>query len=497
MKKYIDMVFMKKYEILCMLIVIIAIAMRFVNYEHRWGLAYDQAHDALVARYAVQAGKIPLLGPFSSAGPFQTGGEWYWFLMIPTAIYPGSILSPWIFMTMLYCVFVVVIMRVAYLLEGRFFAVVVGVLATVSTAQIAQGVNLTNQSPQAFFALLSVYAMVKFIQTKKNIFLFFMGLCIGLAGSIHLQGVALLAMAFFTIILTKSIKPKQLLSLFSGLFLPVIPILIYDIGHDMFNIKNMFQYYLHDQYKISLDVLGRRWLTYGGKFIPISWSYVIGGYPILGYVQVVGLFLFFVYGLLKKFISKPFLIISLSTAVMFTILRYTRTPLFDSYLVFLHPFILLLSGYFVYRLVKINKIAGVILLLILITGSLIRDISEIKGGMNYAAVVSNNFKNSLAEKYPNEKFAVFDREYGNKDKSLPLVLFLDAQDKVSDSGRKIGVIIVTNSYTIQHPAILGERGGYQLLDLSSSSSAQLSKDKWALVNPREIYRSTEEWYTKK
>ena len=488
---------MKKYEILCVLIVVIAISMRFVNYEHRWGLAYDQAHDALVARYAVQAGKIPLVGPFSSAGPFQTGGEWYWFLMIPTAIYPGYILSPWIFMTMLYCVFVVVIMRGAYLLEGRFFAVIVGLLATVSTAQIAQGVNLTNQSPQAFFALLSIYAMVKLIQTKKNIFLFFMGFCIGLAGSIHLQGVALLAMAFFTIVFTKSIKIKVLLWLFLGLFLPVIPILIYDMGHDMFNIKNMFQYYLHDQYKISLDVLGRRWLTYGGKFIPTSWSYVIGGYPILGYVQVVGLFLFFGYGLLKKFISKPFLIIFLSTAVMFTILRYTRTPLFDSYLVFLHPFILLLSGYFVYRLTKIHKILGFTLLLILIMGSILRDIPEMKGGYNYSYDTSYRFVQTLKQKFPNKHFVIYDKNINIKDKSFPLVLYLDSLGMLDKKGYKIGLTLELVEHKILYPRVLGEPGGYVLFDINGIETHELKADNWSIVTPEEVYRSTEEWYTKR
>lgn len=497
MKKYLDMAFMKKYEILCVFIVIIAIAIRFVNYDHRWGLAYDQAHDALIARYAVQTGKIPLLGPFSSAGPFQTGGEWYWLLMIPTAIYPASMLSPWIFMTMLYCVFVIIIMRLAYLLEGKLFAVIVGLLATVSTAQIAQGVNLTNQSPQSFFALLSLYTMVKFVHSKKPIFLFFMGLCIGLAGSIHLQGVALLAMAFFTIVFTNSIKFKQLLLLFLGLFLPVIPILAYDIGHDMFNIKNMFQYYLYDQYKISLDVLGRRWLTYGGKFIPISWSYVIGGYSILGYLQVVGLFLLFGYGLLKKFISKPFLIIFLSMAAMFTILRYTRTPLFDSYFVFLHPFILLLSGYFAYRVIKMNRVVGVVLLLILVVGSVRRDISEMVGGYNYAYDTAYRFTQVLTQKYPNKNFVIYDQDFHVKEKSFPFVLYLDSVRRLDNNGYKIGIALDTEKYKILYPRISGNTGGYVLFDLNGIEKHELDVNKWALITPKEVYRSTEEWYTKK
>ena len=71
----------KRIVVATWIIVGIAFVLRFYNYNNRWGLAYDQAHDALVARYALEAGKIPLVGPFSSAGAFQTGGEWYWIIM--------------------------------------------------------------------------------------------------------------------------------------------------------------------------------------------------------------------------------------------------------------------------------------------------------------------------------------------------------------------------------------------------------------------------------
>ncbi len=486
-----------KYLLICIAIILLATFLRFYNYENRWGLAYDQAHDALVSRYAVEEKKLPLLGPFSSAGPFQTGGQWYWLIMIPIFIYPYSVLSPWIFITLLSVAFVGVMIFIGNKLEGRFFSVIVGLFACVSTAQIAQAVSLTNQSPHALLSALGIASMIYFIKTKKTKFLFLIGVLVSLSATIHLQGVALILLLVTTILFTKTFSLKKITIVALGACTALIPILLYDLQHDFFNIKNMYQYYLFDQYKISLDVLGRRWLTYGGIFIPRSWAYVIGGFPPVGYVGIIGSGLMIVYAVFKKKLSKEWFILAVAFAGMVGILKYTRTPLFDSYLVFLHPFIILLTSLFVLDMYRFNRIVGLTLCIGIVTTSLYKDIPELKGSFNYAAFISNNFKNALTEKYPNEKFAIYDHRYSQKDKSLPLVLFLDGEGKINDNGHKIGIYIQTMQYVANSPVIKGEKGEYQLVDLDSYSTFDLSKDQWVFVNPSEIYRTTEEWYTKK
>src|SRR5690348_1605926 len=95
-----------KFVVVTVIILLIAVFFRFYNFDHRYGLAYDQAHDALVARSALEQHKLPLLGPFSSAGPFVTGPEWYWFIALGTIIFPFSILTPWVVLAGLYTLFV-------------------------------------------------------------------------------------------------------------------------------------------------------------------------------------------------------------------------------------------------------------------------------------------------------------------------------------------------------------------------------------------------------
>jgi len=124
------------YLISILLILLLAFFLRFYNFESRWVLAQDQSHNALVARYALQTGQIPLVGPFSSAGPFQTGGEWYWLVMISTAIYPFSVITPWIMSVVLSLVFVLLILHVGRELIDRKFGLILGILAAVSTTQL-------------------------------------------------------------------------------------------------------------------------------------------------------------------------------------------------------------------------------------------------------------------------------------------------------------------------------------------------------------------------
>jgi hypothetical protein len=141
------------------------------------------------------------------------------------------------------------------------------------------------------------------------------------------------------------------LSLILGVILPILPVLLFDMRHGFVNSKNMIQYILVDQQKISLDVLGRRWKTFIGIFLPTEWAHIIGGKTNISSMLMIGSFVMLpiVYKFKKDRIIQA---IILSTAAMFCILRYTHAPLFSSYVVFLHPFILLLSSLVIYIIYK-------------------------------------------------------------------------------------------------------------------------------------------------
>lgn len=483
----------KKFVIATWIIVVIAFVLRFYNYSNRWGLAYDQAHDALVARYALEAGKIPLVGPFSSAGAFQTGGEWYWLIMGATALHPQSILTPWIMLTLLSVLFVYSIILVGKELVDKRYALVVGLLASFSTAEIAQSVNLTNQSPVAIIALLAIWSMVRFVKTRNKIYILFLFLFPVLAATIHLQGTALIVLPVVTFLFVGIPPLSQVILGGLGIVFPLLPILLYDIQHKFFNIRNMFQYYFWNDQQITYDALGRRWLTYLGVFWPTELAHMIGGILPIAYLLIAVTLLISIFKIIKRQLSREFWILIVSFLLMATLVRYTRTPLYSSYLMFLHPFVILLVGYVIYEIVKVNRLIGVVFMCLLIAGSMGKNIREILFVENFTARQVQEWKNTLYQQFPKDKFAVYDLNYARKDKSLPLVLYLDSDKRIDDRGKKIGMTITTSVVPLPYPAVFGEKGGYQLYDLSSSTSAELKRAGWAFVNPSAIYKSTEEW----
>lgn len=483
------------FRIAIVFILCVAAFLRFYNFENRWGLAYDQAHDAIIARYALKEYRIPLLGPFSSAGAFQTGGEWYWFIMLGTAIYPYSVLTPWIVLTVLYILFVLLVILLGKELIDEQFGLIAGAFAAVSTSQIAQSVNLTNQSPLALIALLSIWSMVRYVRKREDKYLFFLSVTVSLASSIHLQGLGLTTLLFATVIFCGIPSRKGIILTAVGLLLPWVPIFIADAGNNFSNTRNMIMYYLKDQYKVSLDVLGRRWLTYAGVFWPNAWAHIIGGAKILSYILLASLPFVIIYKSIKKQIAREWYILITSFLGTITLLRYTRTPLFDSYLVFLHPFVLLLTAWLVFSLYKKNIVIGMLFVSILFIGSLQKDIREIQGGTNDAALRAMSWKNSLIEAYPGKKFALYDYRYTGITYSFPLVLFLGSEEKLSDTGYKIGFgNPIEEEEKVFHPEIKGNKAGFILRDLNGSSSAQLKKVGWSFINPSQVYHSTEEWY---
>ena len=70
---------LRRHRLWLVLILVLAASLRLYRMEHRVALWQDQARDALVGRVALREGRVPLIGSFSSAGPFTFGPVWYYY----------------------------------------------------------------------------------------------------------------------------------------------------------------------------------------------------------------------------------------------------------------------------------------------------------------------------------------------------------------------------------------------------------------------------------
>ncbi len=477
-------------------IVILAGFFRFWNYGNRWGLAYDQGQFAVVARYALETVQLPLLGPFSSGGPFQTGGEWYWIVMLGTALYPKFVLSPWIFVTLLTIFAVFVMIMVGKIYNGKIFGLLLGFLLALSPVQIYQSTNLTNQTPIVLFSALTILFALIFTKTGKSKFVFFLALVVGSATSVHIQSVALMPFIFFVIVFFRKNILKNIILISLGLGIPWIPVLIADMQNNFYNTTSMIMYFTNNQAQVSYDVLGRRWLTFIIDFIPTSWGNIIGGNIVFGYFFIITATIFAARRTLNKKIKKETLVIFLSIGVMFIILRYVKTPLFESFFVFIHPFIILVSGWTIFQILKLNRFLGVAVMFIIAAGSIYSFWGPINTATNTTYEKVLTIQKVLYERYPNETFSIYDYQSNNSSIVLPLVLNLYIDDRVGNEGRSIGVYRRTPDHYIQieQESLYGDQGALQIFDISSSESSQLEDIGWRNDNPETVYDETQHWF---
>jgi hypothetical protein len=491
MQKFSPSAFLQKnFVYLVIAICILGAGLRFYNYPNRWGLAYDQARDALVARSALDQTKIPLVGPFSSAGPFQTGGEWYWLIMLGTQFSPSRVIAPWVFMTSLYVLYIALLIYFGKEVQGKAFGLLLGLMGAISTAQIAQSVHLTNQTPLAFISLLAIWSGLRCIRTRRLFYFFALGFFISLAASIHLQGVALGGIILVTFLFLGLPTIREILALALGLLLPALPLLTYDIQNDFTNIRHMVQYYLFDQYKISLDVLGRRWSTYITQFWVKEWSFMIGGHAYVAILIVVMGIGGYIYSFFRKENIRVWSFIGMCFLILVTIIRYARVPLFDSFVSFTHPFVLILTAFSLHFLLKHMKLLGIVTCIIILFGTMVPTIREVTYGSNLTAEESIRVKGMIYRELPSIKYAVYDYNYLTAYFTLPVVLYLHADGRVSDTGKKIGFAL--DNLSDLWPGVASSAGRI-LYDLSGSTSAELVKSGWHLVTPNSRYLEAEEW----
>ncbi len=482
-----------KFHISVVLILLLAAVFRFYNYENRWALASDQARDAIIGRQALLLHQVPTLGPFSQAGTFVMGPIWYWLVVMATAIYPGSIITPWIILTISYVVVVYVMMLSAKELGGKYLSIIVGIFTAVSTSQVAQSTNLTNPSGIAILSACSVYFAIKYIKSRKSLYVFLFPLFLSLAINVHLQAIGLLPLFFITLILKRP-NFKQLLISIGAFILPFIPLLYFDIGNNFYDTRSIIDYYLYGQYRIYVP---NRWLTYVGVFWPNAWAWIIGGEKILGYLAVLMIALITAYSVWKRNIKKQMMVIILSFFLSVVMLRYFRGERFDSYLMFLHPFILILTGWVCFELFKLNRFVGILIIILFVFGSVRTDYFMIKNSTAHMQENVGYWKNLLINTYPGTKFALYDLSDRSPGFRMSLGLFLEEANKLNDNGYKIGIGNPLPQYRMFHSKIKGASVGEDLWDINSSSSGELSKEGAKFVNPSAIYQDVEGWYKHK
>jgi len=483
----------KRFEIALGLTFLLALVLRFANYANRWGLASDQARDVIVSTYALSNHLIPIIGPFSSAGPFVYGPQWYWIISLFISLYPGAVITPWLIQSLLYVFTVYVMYLVGKEIINKNFGLLLSFLTAVSIQEVTQSTNLVQPTFIGILSVIIVYFFIRYIKYFKIIDACGFGFMLGLIVNIHFQTVGLLMLLPISIFLSRKSK-KHLFYLIIAFFIPFIPLLIFDLRTNFFESKNIIDYYLYGQNKIYFS---NRWLAYVGVFWPKVWSNVIGGQVFWGYFIILILSVFSVIEILKRKIIKEILILIIAFIFPFVLLRYYKGQIVDTYITFLHPFILIFTAWVFYKIFNFNKAVFTALFVLMIFTTMQVNLNEITIATNNTSREAIQWKNELERKFPNDKFAIYDYEYQHSHKGLPLVMYLNADGKISDNGMKIGIASNNKKLNFLYHSVITNKDNLKAYNINSSSSADLLGAKWVFINPSAVYKSIEYWYWNK
>ncbi|MGE5041797.1 MAG: ArnT family glycosyltransferase [Candidatus Levyibacteriota bacterium] len=494
--------FIKKhsYETAFLSVILIGLFFRSYNFINRIDYGSDTTRDILIAQEAVRTHQLPLFASFSSTGPYVFGPHYYWLNMISYVIFPTYI-APFILLLVFGTITIGIMMHAAKIIGGSRLSIVTGLLIAFSPQFIARSTFLTQHGYLGFASVFSFLFFILLIKTVKIRYAFILGITIGVATMFHYAGINLLLLAPFIFFIPKmSIKLKLLsLILFStGFAFMWIPLLYWDSSQSFANLRNFADFILIGQYRMYVP---NSWRIFLFSFLPDYWQVVVGGYRTISSFLIILVFLLAPFAAFKKNLNK-YLVLSFFSFLSLLILnRYYRGERFDGYVIFLAPFIFILSAWALLTLIEffisIKKqypfifevqFLGHALLIIVILGSF-WNATQFIFTQNPRTNGDKNARDLLLEKYPGKTFAIYDYLYRTTDQSFALVFFLHERHADNPKGYPIGVMD-RNYASLQKNRIIGDINGALLLDLQG---ADLNQSTWKRKNQEDVYQESIGW----
>lgn len=478
-------------------ILVISFIIRIWEFPNRWGLGGDDGRDAMIALEALRRHQLPLMGPFSSAGPFVFGGIYYWPIMFAYALLPFLISAPWLLLEVLSVLTVGFLMYLGKLINGERLSIILGLLALSSPQLVVRALSL---GPHTFIATFTVLIMIFFVllwQKKSLVYAFLMGLFLGIAVWFHYQAVNLLI--FLPILFLVPLSFKKRISAFVltilGFLLASLPILYWDYFQDFANIRNILDYLFVGQYRLYVP---NSWKLFVFNYIPSYWGFVVGNFSIVGLILFSSSFLMFLYSLYKKNISAVFSVLGIVFMVFLFVNRYYKGERSEGYLLYLLPFVLIFTALLINQLFefkpKFLKLGAVLILALIVIFNFIYVVKVLE--FRTMTKEMERITKKLYYQYPNTKFSIYDYTYKMYSSSMPLSLYMSFDGKTDIKGKKIGVACYGSKGCPGKLPTINE--GFYIVDLDKipGEDLEVSKKIWINVNQTAVYDDLIGWLSK-
>lgn len=487
------------YPAAVILLLTLSVIVRFYNFEVHWGLSNDDARDVLIAREALQRSEIPIIGSFSSAGPFVFGPLFYWSVMLSLIIFP-SFTGPWIFIGLMGVVTVGVLMWCGKLIGGTPLSLIMGIFAATSPQMINRTTTLGQHSYVGLTSALLLTFFVLLWQKKNWLYSLLMGVVLGVGMSMHYQTINLMVF-FLAVLLIPELRMidriKNLSAMIMGFLIPSLPIIAWDARQNFANTRNILDYLLIGQGRIYVP---NSWKIFGLDFLPYYWSFVVGGFSVIGLFLMIITGIGILYAVYRKMFSPVLYVLAGILGVLLIVNRYYKGERSEGYLLYLQPFIILFSAYAIYTLLfqknknkliqKLVAFVGASALVFVLLGNTVK-YREYVDYRSPVAIFENTVL-QLKQKYPFMKFSVYDYQWQNSYRSQPLSFLLEKEGLIAEDGIPIGFACIKNCSSEYEMSKITEMFGVGVYDLRMVNNLQ-DRDVWMNVNQGSLYDDLMRW----
>lgn len=145
---------------------------------------------------------LPLIGSFSSAGPFTFGPFWYWYSILMNLVFKTH-MGYWIGMGLASILMIIALLWMGKQIGGRFMSIFAGLLGAVSLTQLQSSLNATQSSMVGVVTTFYLVAVILYLKFGKSLQLFWVGFLLSFSMNFHYQTVYLVSMIIILLLVKR------------------------------------------------------------------------------------------------------------------------------------------------------------------------------------------------------------------------------------------------------------------------------------------------------
>ncbi|MFA6250044.1 MAG: glycosyltransferase family 39 protein [Candidatus Shapirobacteria bacterium] len=471
-----------------LLIFILGLFWRFINYQNRLVLNQDQARDAIIGLQSISLRQLPPIGPPSSAGPFNFGPYYYWLITFFTLLIPVTG-GPWIGFSLLSAISIFFYYRIGRKMINSRFGLLLAVMSAVNPALVAISPDMLNTTALAFLSPLVFLLLINYVHRPKIITGLLFGFFLGVTANFHFQAFGLFALLPLIFLINRYSIVKRLsliLPPIAGLLISFLPLIVFDFQHHHRWLLSVINYYTTGVTKFYTPI---RWLTDIRDFWPQHLGQTITGIPLLGYILII-LFLAALYFKQKKGLqfSPTWGVLVFSFIIQILLLRYYRGTRSSEYLIYLYPYSIIFTGWALHSLYSLSPKLSLLAGLLLFATSTYTNFSQTFNHPSQAQVIYS-LKSQIDQKLNPESISLYSLNNPDDQLNSPIFYLYYRQNKINTTGSRIATcnpLVVSNPCPSAHK-ILAQSGNYYLYDVTNIPHSQLLKQGFVNYTP-DLYR---------